>query len=158
MTRSLRILPAALVLAACSGGTDSSNLPLRLVVQPSDSIAPGDSLRMTAHLVNPGNRPMRLEFEDQCQVVFYVLASDKTVLHPPGGGTTCMGGPTVLDLPPRDSLRFTDVWLATSAYAGEHTAYGVLWEHHEARGAEREYDRGHRSNVVILQVGARPAQ
>jgi hypothetical protein len=153
MTRSLLSCAAALLLAGCSdGGTDSSDLPLRLAVQPADSVAPGDSLRMTAHLVNPGRTPVRLEFEDQCQVVFYVQAPDKTVLHPAGGGTACVGAPSVLEVPAGDSLRFADVWLVTSRYALSHSAYAVLWEHHEAGGEEREYEEGHRSNIVEFRV------
>ena len=160
MRRTLRIAApaAALLLAACAeGGTDSSDLPLRLTVRPAGTVAPGDSMRMTAYLVNPGRRPVRLEFEDQCQVVFYVHAPDRTVLHPPGGGTACVGAPSVLELPAGDSLRFDDAWLVTSRYAREHSAYAVLWEHHEAGGGEREYEKGHRSNIAVFQV-AEPGQ
>ena len=155
MTRPLLSCAAALLLAACGGGTiDSSDLPLRLTVQPAGSVAPGDSLRMTAHLINPGRRPVRLEFDDQCQVVFYVQAPDKTVLHPPGGGTACVGAPSVLEVPAGDSLRFADAWLVTSSYALSHTAYAVLWEHHQAGERERKYDEGHRSNIVEFRVAA----
>ena len=153
MRRALLI--AAALLAGCSaGGIDSSNLPLRITVQPADSVAPGDSLRMTAYLVNPGRTPVRLEFEDQCQVVFYVMAPDKTVLHPAGGGASCMGGPTVLELPAGDSVRFADAWPVASTFAREHSAYAVLWEHHEAGAGEREYEEGHRSNIVEFRVAA----
>lgn len=155
--RILTLSAAALLLAGCSDrGTDSSNLPLRLTVQPSGDLTPGDSLRMTAWLVNPGGRPVRLEFDDQCQVEFYVQAPDKTVLHPPGGGTSCMGGPTAVDLPPRDSVRFADTWVVASTFAMEHTVYAVLWEHHQARADEREYERGHRSNIATFHL-ATPA-
>lgn len=149
---------AALLLAGCGGGgTDSSDLPLRLTVEPAGTVKPGDTLRMTAYLVNPGSRPVRLEFDDQCQVEFYVQSPDKTVLHPPGGGTSCMGGPSAIDLPPRDSVRFTDAWLVASTYVHEHTAYAVLWEHHEPTAGEREYEQGHRSNIIPFLVAA-PAQ
>jgi hypothetical protein len=161
MTRrpGLATLPlAALLLAGCGGGgTDSSNLPLRLTVEPTGTVKPGDTLRMTAYLINPGSRPVRLEFDDQCQVEFYVQSPDKTVLHPPGGGTSCMGGPTAIDLPPGDSVRFTDSWLVASTYVREHTAYAVLWEHHEPTAKEREYEQGHRSNIIPFLV-ASPAQ
>jgi hypothetical protein len=159
MTRALRTMgmaAAAVLLAGCPGAIDSSDLPLRVSVQPAGTVAPGDSLRMAAYLVNPGRRPVRLEFDDQCQVEFYVQAPDKTVLHPPGGGTTCMGAPTVLDLPPGDSIRFSDAWLVASTYVREHTAYAVLWEHYQVRGEKREYERGHRSNIVVFQVVPKP--
>ena len=146
-------LAAALLLAGCSDGIDSSDLPLRLTVQPAaGTLAPGDSLRMTAYLVNPGNQPVRLEFEDQCQVEFYVQAPDKTVLHPPGGGTTCVAAPTVLEVAPGDSVRFAATWMATSGTVGPHTAYAVLWEHHVPSEAERRYEAGHRSNIVQFEV------
>jgi hypothetical protein len=64
--------------------------------------------------------------------------------------------PTVLELAPGDSVRFAAAWLATSATAGPHTAYAVLWEHHVPREGERVYDPGHRSNLVQFQV--KPAQ
>lgn len=149
---------AALLLAGCPGGPiDSSDLPLRLTVRPTGDLRPGDSLRMTAYLVNPGSEPVRLEFDDQCQVEFYVQAPDKTVLHPPGGGTTCTGAPSVIDLPPHDSVRFADTWLVTSTFAKEHSAYAVLWEHHQPKGDKREYEGGHRSNIATFYLAA-PAQ
>ncbi|HEX2078643.1 MAG TPA: BsuPI-related putative proteinase inhibitor [Longimicrobium sp.] len=161
MTRTLRLVaagavPAALLLAGCGGdGGDGSGLPLRLTVQPADSVAPGDSLRMTAYLVNPGARAVRLQFEDQCQVEFYVQAPDKSVLHPPGGGTACVGAPTVLELPPRDSIRFEDAWLVTSSYVEAHSAYAVLWDYHAGEG-EGELQAGHRSNIVEFRVAHPP--
>jgi Intracellular proteinase inhibitor len=141
---------AALLLAACN--PQSSELPVRLSVQPADSIAPGDSLRMTAYLRNPGSRPVRLEFESQCQVEFYVHGPDKSVLYPPGSGTTCIRAPSVLEIAPGDSVGFHAAWMATSATAGAHTAYAVLWEHHVPGETERAYDAGHRSNVVQFTV------
>jgi hypothetical protein len=155
MRRRLVLSAAALLLAGCGGGgVDSSELPLRLTVQPSGNVAPGDTLRLTAYLVNPGNRPVRLEFDDQCQVEFYVMAPDKTVLHPPGGGASCMGGPTTIELSARDSVRFSDAWLVTSMFAREHSVYAVLWEHHEPREGERAYEPGHRSNIATFHVAA----
>ena len=150
---------AAALLAACSGGTPS-DLPLRLTVTPADSLAPGDSLRMTAVLRNPGKNPVRLEFDSQCQVEFYVHAPDKTVLYPPGRGTTCIRAPSVLELAAGDSLRFNAQWMATSATAGPHTAYAVLWEHHlpGEGGGEREFDPGHRSNIVQFEVDSTRAR
>jgi hypothetical protein len=161
MTRTLLAAAAgtaALLLAACSGGGgDGSDLPLRLTVQPADSVAPGDSLHMTAFLVNPGARAVRLEFEDQCQVQFFVQSPDKTVLHPPGGGTACVGAPTTLDIPPHDSVRFSDAWLVTSNYVEAHSAYALLWDYHLPReGGERELEAGHRSNIVEFRVAHPP--
>lgn len=156
MTRPIRLaapLLVALALAGCpTAGMHTADLPVRLTVVPADTLAPGDSLRMTAYLRNPGRRPARLEFESQCQVEFYVQAPDKTVLHPPGGGTTCIRAPSVVEVPAGDSVRFTASWTATSSTAGEHIAYAVLWEHHVPHGEEKRFKAGHRSNIVQFEV------
>ena len=155
MTRPLwfAVLPAALLLAGCpTSGAHTRDLPVRLTMHPADTVALGDSVRLTAWLRNPGPEPVRLEFEDDCQVEFYVHAPDRTVLHPPGGGTACVGGPTVVEVPAADSLRYADVWLAASPYLGAHSAYAVLWEHHVPSGDERRYKAGHRSNVLEFQL------
>jgi hypothetical protein len=157
MIRPIRVAaPAllALVLAGCpAGGTQTSELPVRLTVVPRDTLVSGDSLRMTAYLRNPGKQPVRLEFESQCQVEFYVHAPDKTVLHPPGGGTTCIRAPSVVEVPAGDSVRFSASWTATTSNAGPHTAYAVLWEHHVPRdGGEPRLEAGHRSNIVQFEV------
>ncbi|HEX6911361.1 MAG TPA: BsuPI-related putative proteinase inhibitor [Longimicrobium sp.] len=156
MNRSRPLAAAALLalpLAGCpTSGSHTTELPVRLTVVPTDTLAPGDSLRMTAYLRNPGRTPVRLEFDSQCQVEFYVQAPDKTVLHPPGGGTTCVSAPSVLEVTPGDSVRFTASWLATSGTSGPHTAYAVLWEHHVPGEAERRYEAGHRSNIVQFEV------
>ena len=147
------LLVVSLPLGACRGsGSGGDELPVRLTVTPADTISPGDSLRMTAYLRNPGREPVRLEFDSQCQVEFYVHSPDKSVLYPPGSGTTCVRAPSVLEIPPGDSVRFTAAWMATSTAAGAHTAYAVLWEHHLPSGGEREYNAGHRSNIVQFTV------
>jgi Intracellular proteinase inhibitor len=159
MKTTLRlVLPAAaLLLAGCpTAGMHTPDLPVRLTATPGDSIAPGDSLRMTAYLRNPTRQPVRLEFDSQCQVEFYVMGPDNSVLHPPGSGTTCVRAPSVLTLQPGDSVRFADSWMATSATTGPHSAYAVLWEHHVARDGERAYEAGHRSNIIQFKVTASP--
>jgi hypothetical protein len=160
MIRLLRAAAPALLalpLAACPGTGSSADLPVRLTVTPTDTLQAGDSLRMTAYLRNPGRQPVRLEFEAQCQVEFYVHAPDKTVLHPPGGGTTCIRAPSVLEIPAGDSVRFTASWTATtSSRAGAHSAYAVLWEHHVPGEGERRFDPGHRSNIVEFEVKPTP--
>jgi hypothetical protein len=156
MNRPLRLAAAALLalpLAGCpTAGSHTSELPVRLTVTPTDTLAHGDSLRMTAYLRNPGRQPVRLEFDSQCQVEFYVHGPDKSVLYPPGSGTTCIRAPSVLEVAAGDSVRFTAAWMATSATAGPHTAYAVLWEHHVPRGDKRRFEAGHRSNIVQFEV------
>lgn len=156
MNRPLRLSAAALaalLLAGCpTAGSHTVDLPVRLTVTPTDTVAHGDSLRMTAYLRNPSGQAVRLEFDSQCQVEFYVHSPDKSVLYPPGSGTTCIRAPSVLEVAPGDSVRFTAQWMATAATAGPHTAYAVLWEHHVPDGAERRFKAGHRSNIVQFEV------
>ena len=156
MNRPLRLSAAALaalLLAGCpTAGSHTVDLPVRLTVTPTDTVAHGDSLRMTAYLRNPRGQAVRLEFDSPCQVEFYVHAPDKTVMHPPGGGTTCIRAPSVVELAAGDSMRFAASWTATSTSAGPYTAYAVLWEHHIPREGERRYEAGHRSNIVQFEV------
>lgn len=155
MTRALA-LAALLLAAACAPEPHEAELPLRLRAQPADTLSPGDALRMTAYLRNPTRQPLRIEFDDECQVVIYVLAGDHTVLHPPGGGASCVGGPSELEIAPGDSVRFEDTWQATTYTAGLHIAYAVLWPYHVPReGEERVAREGHRSNVVLFQIRPR---
>jgi hypothetical protein len=146
------LLPLTLLLAACEPEPHRATLPLRLRVEPADTLAPGEHLRMTAHLRNPTRHPLRLEFDDQCQVQIYVQSMDRTVLHPPGGGAACVGAPATLEIPPGDSAAFTGRWMAGDASLGPHIAYAVLWNHRIVRGDERHERPSHRSNVVQFQV------
>lgn len=160
MMRSVRsALPLLLALAVAGCPTIGSHtveLPVRLTVAPSDTLRPGETLRMTAYLRNPGRDSVRLEFDDQCQVEFYVHAPDKTVLHPPGGGTTCVQAPSVIELAPGDSVRFAEAWRVSASNIGPHTAYAVLWDHHVPRRGERRFEAGHRSNIVQFEIVHEP--
>jgi hypothetical protein len=150
--RALAACLGVALLPACETPPHEARLPLRLVVEPTGQIAPGDALRMTAWLHNPTRRTLRLEFDDQCQVELYVQGPERTVLHPPGGGASCVGAPSVLEVPPGDSVRFTGEWSATTSSLGEHIVYGVLWPHRVPRGDERVERRTRRSNVVVFYV------
>lgn len=156
--RARRLAPvaAALVLAACpTAGNHVDTAPLRMRIVPADSIVPGDSVKMTAWLVNPGDQPLRMEFDSRCRVEFYVAAPDRTIVHPAGGGTTCVAAPSTLEVPARDSLRFTDAWLATPSVLGQFTAYAVMWDHHVPRvDGERAFKSSYRSNVLVFDVVA----
>jgi hypothetical protein len=150
-----RALVVVLVaLAACEKPAYEVRLPLRATGVPGDTLRPGDHLEVVAWLRNPSRHALRLEFDDQCQVEIYVLGPDRTVLYPPGGGASCMGAPSVLEIAPRDSVRFHGRWLATSSTFGEHVAYAVLWPHHVPRDDERPRVARptHRSNVLVRYV------
>lgn len=154
MTRLSRACAAlGLALAAC--GTSSDKQPavsVRLRTTPADTLAAGDSLHMTAWVVNDDRQPLRLEFETQCQVELFVVGPDRTILHPAGGGATCISTPTSLEVPANDSVRVDDAWLATSPVEGEYTAYAVVSSHHAVRGDRRDPKLSHRSNIAIFHV------
>jgi hypothetical protein len=141
-----------LLLAACGPEPHEATLPLRMRVAAPDTLRPGETLRMSAWLHNPTGKPLRMEFDDQCQVEMYVQGPDMTILHPPGGGASCVGAPSELEIPPRDSVRFEGAWMATSSVLGDHIAYAVLWPYHVPHEGGRAAREGHRSNVVVFPV------
>ena len=99
---------------------------------------------------------MIMTFEDQCEVEQFVQTPDKTIVYPPGGGSTCISVPTTLRVAGRDSVRFDAAWLANSAMEGEYIVYGVLSQHQLQRGErEQELKMGHRSNIVVFHVAPR---
>ena len=156
--RSLAVVASAVALGACP--TARMHVPaarLELSVAPA-AITHGDTLRLTATLTNPGERPLRMEFDDECQVVFYVLAPDRSIVHPPGSGAACVGAPAVIELAPGQARRFEDRWIAALGGEGTFMAYAILWEHHVPDGKEREYRAGYRSNEVTVQVTRPTAQ
>jgi hypothetical protein len=151
MTR-LALLYAVLLLAACGPEPHEARIPVRLRIEPADTVAPGERVRMTAYVRNPTDEVLRMEFDDQCQVEIYVQSADKTVLHPPGGGASCMGAPSALEIAPGDSVRFADTWMPSTSVLGEHIAYAVLWPYHVPHEGERVARDGHRSNIVVFVV------
>ncbi len=152
---ALFVLPVAALLAACGPEPHTARLPVRLRVEPADTLTPGETMRMVAYLKNPTGEPLRMEFVDQCQVEIYVQGPDRTVLHPPGGGASCVGAPSALEIAPHDSVRYEDDWMPTTAVLGDHIVYAVLWPYHVPRDAERFAREGHRSNIVQFFVRPR---
>lgn len=148
----LPLLAAVLLLAACAPEPHEARIPVRLRLEPSDTVAPGELVRMTAHVRNPTGEVLRMHFDDQCQVEIYVQSADKMVLHPPGGGASCVGAPSSLEIPPRDSVRFEETWMPTTAVLGDHIAYAVLWPYYVPHDGERVPGEGHRSNIVQFFV------
>jgi hypothetical protein len=153
MSRPLPAVAAFLVaLAACETGSERQPaVSVRLRATPGDAVAAGDSLHMAAWVVNRGRQPLTLEFESQCQVEMFVLTADKSIVHPPGGGSTCISTPTTLQVPANDSVRVDDAWLASSR-PGAYEAYAVVSSHHATGGGRRDYKLSHRSNVVVFHV------
>jgi hypothetical protein len=158
MTRRLPAFAAlVLALAACETGSERKPaVSVRLRTTPADTIAAGDSLHMTAWVINREGQPLTLEFESQCQVEMFVLTEDKSIVHPPGGGSTCISTPTSLDVPANDSVRVDDAWLASSPQPGEYAAYAVVSSHHVVRGERRDNKLSHRSNIVTFHVAQPP--
>ena len=153
--RITAVLAGALVLAACPVASNHVPDASARVTVSTDTIALGDSLRLTAYLRNPGDAPLHLEFDTQCQVEMYVLSPDRTVVHPAGGGATCISAASTLELPPGDSARFDDAWLAATPSLGTYTVYAVVSDHHVGSGEDRELKSSYRSNVVQVVVVAR---
>lgn len=160
MTRRLAVpaLAACVLLAACPpAGPNTPIVRLRTTITPAESVAAGDSLHLVTWLTNPTDEALRMEFTSHCQVELYVAAPDKTILYPPGGGSTCIRTPTVLEVAAGDSVRFDGTWLAMQPDSGEYAAYAVLSDHHIARGGKRDLKLGHRSNVAVFHVTPAPA-
>lgn len=143
---------ALLAAAGCEEQPHEARIPVRLRADPAGTLAAGDSLRMSAWLVNPTRQPLRMEFDDGCQVEFYVQGPDRTVVHPPGGGASCVGAPSELEIAPGDSLRFEGAWRAPGIALGDHVAYAVLWAYHVPHEGGRVAREGHRSNVIQFRV------
>jgi hypothetical protein len=155
---TFRAFAPALLLALAACPTASPNKPaviLRTTIVPADSVRMGDSLKITTWLKNPEPEAMIMTFEDQCQVEQFVQTPDKTIVYPPGGGSTCISVPSTLRVAGRDSVRFDAAWLANSSVQGEYVAYGVLSQHQLQRGErDQELKMGHRSNIAIFHVAA----
>lgn len=149
----LALAALSLALAACNVTSERKPaVSVRLRATPADTVVAGDSLHMKAWVINDTNQPLTLEFETQCQLELFVVAPDRTILHPPGGGATCISTPTTLQVPANDSVHVEESWLASSPMTGEYTAYGVLSSHDAVRGERRESKNSHRSNIVIFHV------
>jgi hypothetical protein len=146
------LLSVLLLAAACETPPHEARLPVRLRVEPADTLLPGDVMRMTAHLRNPTGEVLRMEFADQCQVVMYVQGPERTILHPPGGGASCVGAPSSLEIAPRDSVRFEASWMATTSVLGEHIVYAVLWPYSVPHAGRQVARDGHRSNIIQFFV------
>jgi hypothetical protein len=159
MTRRLPAFAAlVLALAACETGSERKPaVSVRLRTTPGDTIAAGDSLHMTAWVINREREPMTLEFESQCQVEMFVVTEDKSIVHPPGGGSTCISTPTSLQVPAHDSVRVDDAWPALAPQPGEYAAYAVVSSHHVVRGERRDNKLSHRSNIVTFHVAQPPS-
>ncbi|HEY7766848.1 BsuPI-related putative proteinase inhibitor [Longimicrobium sp.] len=159
MTRRLPAFAAlAVALAACETGSERKPaVSVRLRTTPPDTIAPGDSLHMSAWVINREREPLTLEFESQCQVEMFVVTEDKSIVHPPGGGSTCISTPTAMKVPANDSVRVDDAWLAAAPQPGEYAAYAVVSSHHVVRGERRDHKLSHRSNIVTFHVARPPS-
>jgi len=159
MTRRLPGFAAlVLALAACETGSERKPaVSVRLRTTPADTVAAGDSLHMTAWVINREREPMTLEFKSQCHVEMFVVTEDKSIVHPPGGGSTCISTPTSLQVPANDSVRVDDSWPALAPQPGEYAAYAVVSSHHVVRGERRDSKLSHRSNIVTFHVAQPPS-
>lgn len=157
MTRLRALLAAStLLLAACPvAGMHVPAGDFALAVATTD-LAPRDSLRMTATLANPGADTLRLAFDGDCVVTFYLRSEPDQAVIEPGGDPPCGRLPpeTIL-IAPGETRRFEHEWIAPAAAPHGYTAYAILGEHDVLRGDERDFKAGHRSNEIAIQVRPR---
>lgn len=155
MTRLRALLAAStLLLAACPlAGMHVPGGDFALAVATTD-LAPGDSLRMTATLTNPGADTLRLAFDGGCVVTFYVRSDPDGAVVEPAEEPRCTGRDTVV-LARGGAWRLEHAWIVPAAAPHPYTAYAILGEHYVLRGDERDFKAGHRSNEIALQVRPR---
>ena len=162
MTKRFAVRPflaaCSLLLAACPvAGMHQPAVVLRLDAAPQ-SVVQGDSLHLLAAVTNPGSDTLRLEFDGDCVVSFYVRAdADQSLVEPAGGEPPrCDGAARTLVLAPGAAERVRHAWVARApGGTGAFTAYAILGEHHLRRGGERDFKSAHRSNEVPVQVRPR---
>jgi hypothetical protein len=156
MTR-LRALFAAstLLLAACPvAGMHALAGDFMLSVSP-DAPTPGDTLRMYAVLANPGTDTLRLEFDGDCMVSFYLRSDPGGAIVEPAGEPGCESVAETVVLAPEQGRHFEQQWIVPADAPHAYTAYAILGEHYVVRDGDRDYKAGHRSNEIAVQVRPR---
>lgn len=155
--RRIACLAIAPLLAACPvAGMHAPAVEVRLAAAPARDFAPGDTVRLTAEVRNPGRDTLRMRFDAGCPVLFFVRAeSDQRVVEPPDGVERCEGTRRELVLAPGNAETFTHAWVpGADLPPGAYTAYAIFEEHHLIRGGDRSYKAAHRSNEAALQMAA----
>ena len=106
------LLLAALAAAACNFeivGPHDDELRLELSATP-DEITPGDTVTLVARLVNGRDEDVRLDFDDGCQVLAFVVNGAGEVVFPLGGNWGCPAALTSLELDDGDSVEVEFEW------------------------------------------------
>jgi hypothetical protein len=156
MTRLRALLAAStLLLAACPvAGMHRLSGDFLLSVSP-DAPMPGDTLRLYAVLANPGADTLRLEFDGDCMVSFYLRSDPDGAIVEPAGEPRCGPAIETVVLAPEQGRRFEHHWIVPATAPHAYTAYAILGEHYVLRGGDRDYKAGHRSNEIPIQVHPR---
>ncbi len=156
MTRLRALLAAStLLLTACPvAGLHVLAGNFALAVSPA-APAPGDTVRMFATLANPGDDTLRLAFEGDCVVTFYVRSDPDGAIVDPAGEPACESVSETVVLAPGGARAFEHRWIAPAAAPHAYTAYAILGEHYVLREGDRDFKAGHRSNEVAIQVAPR---
>jgi hypothetical protein len=155
MKRALATLLLAALAGCPTAGIHRPALDMRLAASPALPRV-GDTLRLTAVLVNPHDEPMEVEARCTPPVVFAIGAADRSrTAHRTSASWPCgVAGPRIR-IAAGDSVRFTDAWVADAA--GDFTATASIGEHYVARGGRREFKIGHAFAPVRVRVAPRQA-
>jgi hypothetical protein len=157
MTRLRALFAAAstLLLAACPvAGMHVLAGDFTLAVSPAAPL-PGDTVRMIVTVGNPGNDTLRLAFDADCVVTFYVRSDPDGAVLEPGAEPRCGEVRETIVLAPGAARPFEHHWITPAAAPHAYTAYAILGEHYVLRDGDRDYKAGHRSNEVPIQVRPR---
>jgi hypothetical protein len=153
----LRALLAAstLLLAACPvAGIHVLAGDFVLAVTPAAPV-PGDTVRMFATLVNPGADTLRLAFEGDCVMSFYVRSDPDGAVVEPTSEPACGSVSETVVLAPGATRAIEHRWIVPAAAPHAYTAYAILGEHYVLRDGDRDFKAGHRSNEIAIQVRPR---
>ena len=155
MKRALATLLLAALAGCPTAGTHRPALEMRLAASPALPRV-GDTLRLTAILVNPHDEPVEVEARCTPPVVFSVGTADRgRTAHQTSESWPCgVAGPR-FRIAPGDSVRFTDAWVADAS--GDFTATASIGEHYVVRGGRREFKIGHAFEPVGVRVAPRQA-
>lgn len=158
LLRPLVALFLPLVLAACpTAGMHRPAVRTVVSAEPRELRA-GDSIRLSLTITNPEERPLTLEFDSGCRVMFIITAPDRRALGSSQHGWYCPATrPQQLVLAPGGSRTWTETRVmrdvdGADPEPGEYAVRGLLWEHYLVRGSQRELKLANSSDTVKVHV------
>jgi hypothetical protein len=155
-----RPLASAGALALLGGCTPRASTVLSLAVAPR-TVAPGDTVRLTLTVANPGGDTLRLAFEPGCPVRFAVRhAAEGWRAHPVPDpcATLATGDSARVVVAPHGAWRTEWRWMARGEdprhplRPGEYVVEASLAQRTELRGGRRAFQVGQGAPPVVLHV------